>query len=276
MQKKYILATSAALIVLIAGVLTYKVYAEKNNGIAAVVNGEQITVADIKNAYDQNQQIKEQIAFEDFYERALDVMVNSKLALQAATKANIQATPEYQKQLAELQDEVARQLYLEQQVEARVTDADVKKVYDEYVSKFKPQKEVKAKHILVESETQAKDIIAKLENKSESFDTLAKKFSKDQPDLGYFTKDVMVPEFSEAAFAMEKGTFSKEPVKTQFGYHVILVEDIRDTKPLPLEELVENIKTNLYQQAAAEIVKELNENAVVEKFDLNGKKIEKK
>ena len=275
MQKKYILATSAAIIVLVAGAFTYKVCAEKNNGVAAVVNGEQITIAEMREAYEQNQQIKEQVSFEDFYNRALDVMVNSKLALQAATKANIQMTPEYQKQLAELQNEIARQLYLEQQVEAKVTEADVKKVYDEYLAKFEPQKEIKAKHILVETEDEAKDIIAKLESKSDSFDTLAKQFSKDQPDLGYFTEKAMVPEFSEAAFAMEKGEISKEPVKTQFGYHIIFVEDIRETKPLALEDVEENIKSNLYQKAAAEVIKELNDNAVIEKFDLSGKKIEK-
>ena len=151
MQKKYLFATSAALIVLIAGAFTYKVYAEKNNGIAAIVNGEQITVAEVKEAYDQNPQIKTQVPFEDFYGRALDVMVNGKLALQAATTANVQASPEYQKQLALLQEDLARQVYMDQQIAKKVTDEEVKKFYDEYVSKFKSEKEIKAKHILVRS-----------------------------------------------------------------------------------------------------------------------------
>ena len=88
MQKKYIFAaTVSAVIVLVAAAFTYKVYAEKNNGVAAVVNGEKITVAEMKDAYDKNPQIKAQASFEDFYAQALDIMVNSKLALQAATKA---------------------------------------------------------------------------------------------------------------------------------------------------------------------------------------------
>ncbi|MBR1600925.1 MAG: peptidyl-prolyl cis-trans isomerase [Alphaproteobacteria bacterium] len=276
MQKKYIFAVTAVVIVLVAGAFTYKVYAEKNNGIAAVVNGEKITVAEMKEAYEQNPQIKAQASFEDFYTQALDIMVNSKLALQAATKANIQATPEYQKQLADLQDEVARQVYLEKQVEAKVTDTKVKEVYDEYLTKFKPEKEIKAKHILVDDEKLAKDIIAQLDSKKASFDDLAKKYSKDQADLGYFTADVMVPEFSKAAMAMEPNTYSKEPVKTQFGYHVILVEDVRDTKPQPLEAIENQIKMSLSQQAVAEVVKDLNDNAKIEKFDLEGKKIEAK
>ena len=276
MQKKYIFATVAAVVVLVAGALTYKVWAEKNNGIAAVVNGEAITIADMKEAYEKNPQIKAQASFEEFYAQALDIMVNSKLALQAATKANIQATPEYQAQLAELQDEVARQVYLEKQVESKVTDEKVKEVYDEYLAKFKPEKEVKAKHILVEEESLAKDIIAKLNDKKASFDDLAKQYSKDQPELGYFTADVMVPEFSEAAMKMEKNTFSKEPVKTQYGYHIIFVEDIRETEPQSFEAIEDQIKISLSQQAVAEIVKELNDNSKIEKFDLKGKKIEDK
>ena len=276
MQKKYLLAATAVIVVLVAGAFTYKVYAEKNNGIAAVVNGEKITIAEMKDAYEQNPQIKAQASFEDFYAQALDIMVNSKLALQAATKANIQATPEYQKQLAELQDEVARQVYIEKQVEAKVTDEKIKEVYNEYLAKFKAEKEVKAKHILVEEEKLAKDIIAQLDGKKASFDDLAKKYSKDQADLGYFTAEVMVPEFSEAAMAMEPGTYSKKPVKTQFGYHVILVEDVRDTQPQPLEAIENQIKMSLSQQAVTEIVKELNANAKIEKFDLQGKKIESK
>lgn len=274
MQKKYIFATTAALVILIAGAFTYKVYAERNNGVAAIVNGEQITVAEIKSMYDQNPQIKSQASFEDFYNYVLDVLVNNKLTLQAATKANVQATPEYQKRLAELQDEIARQVYVEQQVLARVTDQDVKKMYDEYVAGFKSEKEIKAKHILVDDETLAKDIITKLNNKSSSFDDLAKKYSKDQPDLGYFTAETMVPEFSAAAFALDKGTYSKEPVKTEFGYHVILVEDVRETKPLSFDDIQEQIRMNVSRKALAEILNDMTTKADIQKFDLKGKKIE--
>ena len=273
MQKKYVFATAAAVVVLLAGAFTYKVYAERNNGVAAVVNGEQITVADIKEAYEQTPQIKAQVSFEEFYNRALEVMINSKLALQAANAANVQTSEEYTKELAAMQDDLARKIYIEQQIAQKVTDAEVKKVYDEYVANFKSKKEIKAKHILVDTEDLAKEIIAKLNKKSASFDELAKKYSKDQADLGYFTAEAMVPEFSQAAFAMKKGTFSQKPVKTEFGYHVILVEDTRDSKPLAFEEVAEQIKGNLSQQAVGQIVADLHKNAQIEKFDLKGKKI---
>lgn len=275
MQKKYLFATTAAIVVLVAGAWTYKVNAERNNGVAAIVNGEQITVAEVRAAYDQNPQLAAQgIDFEKFYGHAVDVMVNSKLALQAATKANIQATPEYQEQLANLQDELARNLYIDQQIELRITPAEIQKIYNEYVSSFKAQKEIKAKHILVDNEDLAKDIIKQLDEKKASFNELAIKYSKDQPDLPYFTAEMMVPEFSAAAFEMEKGTYSKEPVKTEFGYHVILVEDVRETKPLELTEVEPQIKANLAQQVVDQVVQELNNSAQIEKFDLNGKKAE--
>lgn len=272
MQKKYLLATSAIVVVLLAGAATYKVWAEKNNGIAAVVNGEQITVAEIKEAYDENPQIKAQVPFDEFYSRALDVIVNGKLALQAATKANVQASAEYQKELAQMQEDLARKVYIDQQVEARVTDEEVKKFYDEYVKNFKSVKEIKAKHILVDTEDLAKEIIAKLDKKAK-FDDLAREYSKDQPDLGYFTEEMMVPEFSSVAFAMEKGTYSKEPVKTEFGYHIIYVEDIRDTKPLELSAIEPQIKNNLAQKAIDDVIADLHKNAQIEKFDIKGNKI---
>lgn len=273
MKKKYVFAATAAVVVLLAGAFTYKVYAERNNGIAAVVNGEQITVAEVKEAYEGTPQIKTQVSFEEFYNRALEVMINSKLALQAATAANVQASAEYQKELAVMQDDLARKVYIDQQLTKKVTDEEVKKIYDEYVANFKSEKEVKAKHILVDTEDLAKEIIEKLNKKSAKFDDLAKQYSKDQADLGYFTAEAMVPEFSEAAFAMKKGTFSQKPVKTEFGYHVILVEDIRDSKPLAFEAVAEQIKGNLSQQAVGQIVAELHQNAQIEKFDLKGKKI---
>ena len=127
---------------------------------------------------------------------------------------------------------------------------------------------------LVDDEAQAKEVIEQLDGGKASFDELAQKYSKDQPDLGYFTAEMMVPEFSNAAFAMEKDTYSKEPVKTEFGFHVIYVEDVRDSKPLELDAVKEQIKANLSQQAVAEIIKELNDRSQIEKFDLNGKKIE--
>ena len=112
--------------------------------------------------------------------------------------------------------------------------------------------------------------------KGEDFVKLANEYSKDQVELGYFTEDMMVPEFSKAAFSMDKGEFSKTPVKTEFGYHVILVEDVRASKPLELKEIEPQLKNMVTQQVIAKIFEDLRNNAKVEKFTLDGNPIHEK
>ncbi len=268
--------TAAVVIVAVASYISFKVYnanAEGNNGVAAKVNGETIYVNDLKQSYADHPQIKDRVSFDEFYGKTLDVFVNSKLVYQAAQAAKIEETPEYQRQLVTAKEDLARKLYLEKKVDEKVNDEAVKKLYDDYTSKFESQKEVSAKHILVDSEDKAKEVIAKL-NKGAKFEDLAKEYSLDSAvDLGYFTKDMMVPEFSDVAFNMKKGEYSKTPVKTEFGYHVILVDDARASKPLELKEIEPQLKNMISQQAVAEIFEGLRKDAKVERFSLDGKVI---
>ena len=152
---------------------------------------------------------------------------------------------------------------MEQESKNAVSDAAVKKFYDE---KAKAETEVHARHILVETEDQAKDVAAQLK-KGANFEELANKMSKDPGskggDLGYITKDQVVPEFGNAAFALAKGKVS-EPVKSQFGWHVIKVEDKRERKPPPLEAVKEQIKAKLSQDAREAMVKKIQADAKIE------------
>jgi len=260
-----------ALALVSAMTLSANAYAEGKNGVAAVVNGEEISVAEVKKGYDDNPQIKAKVPFNDFYAKALDIYVNGKLIYQAAIADGVTDTQEYKDQLKTVQEDVARKVFLEKKVKAVITDDDINKAYKDYKSKFKSQKEIKARHILVSSEAQAKDIIAQL-NKGAKFNDLGKKYSKDKSvELGYFTEDMMVPEFGKAAFAMKKGQTSKTPVKSQFGYHIIAVDDVRTTKPLSLKEVRPQIEAMLTQQAVAKVFKDLNENGKIEKYSLDGK-----
>lgn len=268
MQKKYV--ALALLAVLLAN--PAKVMAEGKDGVAAVVNGEKITVAEIRDAYKANPQLKGRVSFNDFYNKALDGFISGKIVYQEAVKAKVTDTPEYKAQLELAKQELARKIYLEQQVAKKVTDKDVKKLYDEYKSTFKSEKEVKAKHILVPSKEKADEVIAKLK-KGGDFDKLAKEYSKEPAELGYFTKRVMVPEFANAAFSMKKGEVSKAPVKTQFGYHVIKVEDIRDSKPMAQKDIEPQLKAMLTQGALAESFQDAAQNSKVEKYSLDGKTI---
>lgn len=265
----------AVVVVAVASYISFKVYnanAANSRGIAAKVNGEVIYVNDLKQSYADHPQIKDRVPFEEFYAKTLDVFVNSKLVYQAAQAARIEETPEYQRQLVTAKEDLARKLFLEKSVEDKVSEEAVKKLYDDYTSKFESQKEIKAKHILVESEDKANEVINKL-NRGEDFVKLAQEYSKDQVDLGYFTRDMMVPEFSEVAFNMNKGEYSKKPVKTEFGYHVILVEDIRASKPLDLQEIEPQLKNMVTQQVIAEIFEGLRGKAKIERYTLEGEVI---
>ncbi|MBP5698400.1 MAG: peptidylprolyl isomerase [Alphaproteobacteria bacterium] len=262
----------AVIVVAVASYVSFKVYNANagSDGVAAKVNGEVITVNDLKQSYADHPQIKERVPFDEFYAKTLDVFVNSKLVYQAAQAARIEETPEYQRQLVTAKEDLARKLFLEKKVDEKVNDAAVKKLYDDYTSKFESQKEISAKHILVESEDKAREVINKL-NKGEKFDKLAQEYSKDQAvDLGYFTKDMMVPEFSDVAFNMKKGEYTKTPVKTEFGYHVILVEDARASKPLELKEVEPHLKNMISQQAIGEVFEELRNSAKIERYSLDG------
>lgn len=268
------MSTSAVLVAAVAAFSSFKVYAEGNDGTAAKVNGEIITVEEIRKGYEANPQIAAQVPFDQFYAKAVDIFVKGKLVSQAAEKADIENSAEFKEQLNAIKEDLARKVYLEKQVAEKVTPEAVQNIYDNtYLKDFKSQKEAKAKHILVADEATAKEVIKKLDNK-EDFDKLAEKYSKDRPDLGYFTEKMMVPEFAKAAFAMKKGSYSKEPVKTQFGYHVILLEDFRDSSPLPLKAVEPQIRQILTQQAIAETMASLYDSGKVKQYNLDGKVME--
>lgn len=257
----------------IMGILTaFNAQAAGKDGIAAVVNGKQIKVEDIKIAYNANPTVKEKTTFDEFYNNTLDIFVDGEIVYQAAEKEKITESPEYAAQLKGLKQELARKIYLDKMMRSAVDDKAVKKLYEDYKGTFHGEKEIKAKHILVDSEATAKEVIAKL-NDAGQFDKLAKEYSKEPAELGYFTKEMMVPEFAEAAFSMKKGQFSKSPVKTQFGYHVILVEDIRDAKPESMKNIEPQLKAMLAKKALSDIIKALQSKADVIKYDASGNKL---
>ena len=153
---------------------------------------------------------------------------------------------------------------------AAMTDDAMHKVYDEAIKQTPNEQEVHARHILVATESEAKDIEAQLKNGAD-FAALAKEKSKDPGaaeggDLGYFTKDQMVPEFAEAAFKLDKGQIS-DPVKTQFGWHVIKVEDKR-TKPTPTyDEVKGQLENYVARRAQADLVDNLRKSATIERLN---------
>ena len=177
---------------------------------------------------------------------ALSSIIDVKLLAADAGKEGLQETPDFKQRLAFLTDRELHNAYFKKHVVDAVTPEEVKARYDKEVAAITPEDEIRARHILVKTEEEAKAVIADLDA-GKDFVEIAKEKSTDPNkseggDLGYFGKGRMVPEFEEAAFALEKGAYSKEPVKTQFGFHVIKVEDKRKQQPPALEQVEAQVR----------------------------------
>ncbi|MGN6463479.1 MAG: peptidylprolyl isomerase, partial [Pseudolabrys sp.] len=190
---------------------------------------------------------------------------------QAAEKEKMADTPQFKRRLAFNRNRLLMDEMLQKEGKTALTDAALRKVYDEAVKQMGDEQEVRARHILVETEDQAKEIVAELK-KGANFEELAKTKSKDPGaaaqggDLGYFTKEQMVPEFADAAFKMEKGQVS-DPVKSQFGWHIIRVEDKRK-KPAPEFDAVKSqLEAYVTRKAQADLVTKLRDSAKIERLD---------
>lgn len=222
-----------------------------------------------------------QLPPETIFPMALDQVVNTKIVDLKASASNVASMPAYAARLEDAKKQIARAVYVEGEIEKALSEAEVKKAYDKLVEEQGKIEEVKARHILVEKEEEAKDIIKKIAGGAK-FEDLAKEFSKDSSnkasggDLGYFTKDSMVKEFAEAAFKLGKGETSKEPVKTQFGYHVIQVEDKRNRPAPKFEDVKPQLEAQVRRDLLNKLVQDWRKVAKVETFDFNGKPIEKK
>jgi peptidyl-prolyl cis-trans isomerase C len=195
----------------------------------------------------------------------LAYLIDVNLLSHAAEVKKIDQNPVFPQKMAFARKKVLVEALLDQESKASVSDKDIKKFYDE---NLKPQTEVHVRHILVETEAQAKDVVAKLKGGAD-FAQLAKEVSKDPSsdggDLGYITKDQVVPEFGEAAFKLDKGKIS-DPVKSQFGWHVIKVEDKRERKPPPFDAVKDRIKTVLMQKANEDLVAKARQSAKIERL----------
>ena len=203
--------------------------------------------------------------------------VRSKPAISSihGTEQKLLEDPAVKAQIAEITENIVRQAVLDRLLHEKMTEAAIKARYDDFVSKLPKQQEVKARHILVDTEDEAKAIIVQLDGGAD-FSAIAKEKSKDPGsgskggDLGYFVAGQMVPEFSEAAFKLEKGQYSKTPVKSQFGWHIILLDDKRDKQPPTMEEARSTIEQILSNETVTGYVDGLRKSATVERFNPDG------
>ena len=235
--------------------------------VLETVNGTPITASELALAEEDIGAGLPQVQGDARKEYILSFLTDMTLLAQAAQAQKLDQTPEFQAKMNYLRTKALMETLMTAEAKKAVTDAAKRKTYDEFVAQSKPETEVHARHILVDSEAKAKEIAAKAKAGAD-FAKLAKENSKDSAedggDLGYFTKDQMVPEFADAAFKLDKGQVS-DPVKTQFGWHVIKVEDKRQ-KPVPtFEQVSDQIDQFLIRKAQSDLVTKLRADAKVEK-----------
>jgi peptidyl-prolyl cis-trans isomerase C len=254
-------------IVLLAGL---PLRAEETNPVLAKVNGAEIRQSDVTLAEEELGPSLAQMDPATKKENVLAFLIDMKIVAKAAEAKKIEDRDDFKARLAFTRNRLLMDNLLAAEGKAATTEEAMKKVYDEAAKQIEGEQEVHARHILVETEDDAKAIEAELK-KGADFAELAKKKSKDPGatdggDLGFFTKDQMVPEFSAAAFSLEPGKIS-DPVKTQFGWHVIKVEEKRNRKAPDFEQVKGQIETYVTRKAQAEYVAKLRESAKVERMD---------
>jgi len=245
--------------------------------VAAVVDGYNIYKEDIAEMV-KKLGVSGDADLNKIYPAILEQLVSDRLVEAAAIKSGINEDDTYKSRVKELKKQVLKAMYLEKNLAGKITDADLRKEYDAIKAKNDGVKEAHARHILVKTEEEAKQVILDLQ-KGRSFEDLAKERSSDITaqkggDLGYFAKEgEIVPEFADVAFALKVGEYSKAPVKTQLGWHVIKLEDVRTRKVPEFKDLKDNIQNGLAQKLVMEKIKELAKAADIKMFDAEGKPI---
>lgn len=239
--------------------------------VVATVEGQDVTEGDLALALQGLEQQFANLSPEQRRAAALSALIEIRLLAAKAEEEGLDDGEEFQRQMNFLRERALHSAFIEQEVAASVTDEEVRARYDQEIANTPPANEVRARHIIVDSEEKAKELITELDGGAD-FEELAKANSTDGAasqggDLGYFGQGQMVPEFEQAAFAMDVGDHSAEPVKTQFGWHVIKVEDKRQQQPPAFEQVGPQIRSILLRERYFQTVEEIREAADIEIAD---------
>jgi peptidyl-prolyl cis-trans isomerase C len=269
-------AASAALLLVLAAASGCSQDASSEAGssgsdpVIARVNGVDIKESDLALAEEDVGNDVQSASPEAKREQLIAYLADIIMVTQAADKKNLADNPEFKRRLAFLRSKLLMGFGLQEESKAALTEEALQQTYNDAVKSMDGQDEVRARHILVENEDEAKAIVDQLRGGAD-FAALAKEKSKDPGaadggDLGYFTKEQMVPQFSEVAFKMYPGQLSN-PVKTQFGWHVIKLEDKRTKQPPEVDEVKDQIEAYLARKAQTEYIAKLRQSAKVERLD---------
>jgi peptidyl-prolyl cis-trans isomerase C len=244
--------------------------------VVATINGKPITEGDLSVAESEIGSDMGTMPAPQKRMSLLEFLIDNQLFAEAAEGAKLDQGADFETRLNYLKRRALRELYFEKVIKASVSDADARKIYDDQVKLLKPEEEVSARHILVETEEQAKALKEKLNNGAD-FVQLAKENSKDPGskddggNLGYFGHGQMVPQFEDIVFKLKKGEVS-DPVKTQFGWHLVKLEDRRTKQPPAFDIVKDRIVQSLLLKKAQQSAVELRGKSKIELVDPEIKK----
>lgn len=245
--------------------------AHAQDKVVAKVNGKDITEADLRLAEAEIGNDLGSLPPASRRRVLVEYVIENQLFADAAEAAKLATGPGFDERMQYWRRRALREYYFDKQLKSAVTEADAKKIYDTQVQAAKPQEEVRARHILVDSEAKAKDLLDKI-TKGGDFVALAKEHSQDPGskgeggDLGYFSRGQMVPVFEEAAFRLKAGEVS-EIVRSQFGWHILKVEDRRTKGAPPFDSIKERLIASMIHRKAQEAAAELRGKAKLEYID---------
>ena len=273
-MRTILVKTWPALLLVAASLALVPFPAAADDPVIARVNGVDIKQSDLDFAATDVGPRLDNYTPQDRKMVLLQYVIENELMAGAGQTDKLDKTDSFPGRAAYHQRRALRDAFFDAKIGDAVTDADAKKIFDDKIGQLKPEQEVRARHILVETEAEAKEIAERVK-KGEDFAALAKEKSKDSGaeggDLGFFSRGQMLKPFEDAAFALDVGALS-DPVQTQFGWHVIKLEEKRD-RPLPSFDQVKiAIRSQLVQQKAQEVVSGLRDSAKIEVVDPELKK----
>lgn len=225
---------------------------QEKGKVVASVAGEPVYLSEVETLVSQVPQLAE-LPFESIYPQLVKDVVAEKVLKKAVDSSDIEKNPLVQQRI----NAILFEAYLVDKFTKTVTDEELKNIYLEEVKNFPKQEEVRARHILVKTEKEARDILVQLKAGAD-FKMLANTKSLDAGsdnggDLGYFRKDMMIPAFTEPVFALKVGEVSA-PINTTFGWHIVVVEDRREAAPPSFEEMREFLRKKVFQQKVEELI----------------------
>lgn len=251
-------------------------FAAAEDAVVATVNGKSITEADVRLAEAEIGSDLGSLPEATKRRVLVEYLIENQLFAEAAEGDKLASSAEFDGRMQYWRRRALRDTYFDKSVKSAVSEAEAKRYYDQQVKQLKPEEEVQARHILVESEDKAKEIAEQIAHGAD-FAQMAKEHSKDPGtkdeggSLGYFSRGQMVPQFEEAAFKLQKGDIS-QPVQTQFGWHLIQVEDRRERQPPGFDAIKERLMASMMHRKAQEVATTLRGQAKIEYLDADIKK----